>query len=223
MTAKRHPLDFTEKPLDEMTAEAKAFYEDIRKRRTVREFSGRDVPREIIEHAILAAGTASSGANHQPWHFTVIGKGPLRTKLRQAAEAEEKAFYESKASAEWLEALEPLGTDDHKPYIEIAPWIICVFAQRRGGVTVGENRKNYYVNESVGIACGMLLTALHRSGLVTLTHTPNPMTFMSELCGRPKDEKPYMLIVAGYPAEGATVPEHALIKKSLSDISDFIA
>ena len=123
---------------------------------------------------------------------------------------------------EWLEALEPLGTDDHKPYLEIAPWIICVFAQRRGGVTVGENRKNYYVNESVGIACGMLLTSLHRAGLVTLTHTPNPMTFMSELCGRPKDEKPYMLIVAGYPAEGATVPEHALIKKSLSDISDFI-
>lgn len=223
MTAKRHPLDFTEKPLDEMTAEAKAFYEDIRKRRTVREFSDRDVPREIIEHAILAAGTAPSGANHQPWYFTVIGKGPLRTKLREAAEAEEKAFYESKASAEWLEALEPLGTDDHKPYIEIAPWIICVFAQRRGGVTVGENRKNYYVNESVGIACGMLLTSLHRAGLVTLIHTPNPMTFMSELCGRPKDEKPYMLIVAGYPAEGATVPEHALIKKSLSDISDFIA
>lgn len=223
MTHTRYPLDFTEKPLDAMTAEAKAFYEDIRKRRTVREFSGRDVPREIIEHAILAAGTAPSGANHQPWHFTVIGKGPLRTKLRQAAEAEEKAFYESKASPEWLEALEPLGTDDHKPYIEIAPWIICVFAQRRGGVTVGENRKNYYVNESVGIACGMLLTSLHRAGLVTLTHTPNPMTFMSELCGRPKDEKPYMLIVAGYPAEGATVPEHALIKKSLSDISDFIA
>tara|TARA_R110002073_G_scaffold214586_1_gene374951 strand:- start:353 stop:1024 length:672 start_codon:yes stop_codon:yes gene_type:complete len=223
MTKTLHPLDFTEKPLDAMTAEAKAFYEDIRKRRTVREFSGRDVPREIIEHAILAAGTAPSGANHQPWYFTVIGKGPLRTKLRAAAEAEEKAFYESKASAEWLEALEPLGTDDHKPYIEIAPWIICVFAQRRGGVTVSENRKNYYVNESVGIACGMLLTALHRSGLVTLTHTPNPMTFMSELCGRPKDEKPYMLIVAGYPAEGATVPEHALIKKSLSDISDFIA
>lgn len=222
MTHTRRPLDFTEKPLAEMTAEAKAFYEDLRKRRTVREFSERDVPREIIEHAILAAGTAPSGANHQPWHFTVIGKGPMRTKLRAAAEAEEKAFYEIKASAEWLEALEPLGTDDHKPYIEIAPWIICVFAQRRGGVTVDEHKKNYYVHESVGIACGMLLTALHRSGLVTLTHTPNPMTFMSELCSRPKDEKPYMLIVAGYPAEGATVPEHALIKKPLSDISDFI-
>ena len=222
MTHTRHPLDFTEKPLDEMTAEAKAFYEDIKNRRTVREFSDRDVPREIIEHAILAAGTAPSGANHQPWHFTVIGKGPVRAKLREAAEAEEKAFYESKASQEWLEALEPLGTDDHKPYLEIAPWIIAVFAQRRGGVTAGENKKNYYVNESVGIACGMLLTALHRAGLVTLTHTPNPMTFMSEICGRPKDEKPFMLIVAGYPADGATVPEHALIKKPLSDICDFI-
>lgn len=222
MTHTRHPLDFTEKPLDKMTAEAKAFYEDIRKRRTVREFSDRDVPREIIENAILAAGTAPSGANHQPWHFTVIGKGPIRTKLREAAEAEEKAFYEGKASQEWLDALEPLGTDDHKPYIEIAPWIIAVFAQRRGGATIGENKKNYYVNESVGIACGMLLTALHRAGLVTLTHTPNPMTFVSEICGRPKDEKPYMLIVAGYPAEGATVPEHALIKKSLNDICDFI-
>jgi nitroreductase len=217
------PLDYTEKPLDEMTAEAKAFYEDISKRRTVREFSDRDVPREIIEQAILAAGTAPSGANHQPWHFTVIGKGPIRTQLREAAEAEEKAFYEGKASQEWLDALEPLGTDDHKPYLEIAPWIIAVFAQRRGGVTAGENKKNYYVNESVGIACGMLLTALHRSGLVTLTHTPNPMTFVSEICGRPKDEKPYMLIVAGYPAEGAQVPEHALIKKPLGDICDFIA
>ncbi|WP_420435077.1 nitroreductase family protein [Hyphobacterium sp.] len=205
-----------------MTTEAKAFYEDIRKRRTVRDFSGRDVPREIIEHAILAAGTAPSGANHQPWHFTVISKGPIRQKLREAAEAEEKAFYENKASQEWLEALEPLGTDDHKPYLEVAPWIIAVFAQRRGGVTAGENKKNYYVNESVGIACGMLLTALHRAGLVTLTHTPNPMTFMTEICGRPKDEKPYMLIVAGYPAEGATVPEHALIKKPLGDICEFI-
>lgn len=216
------PLYFTEKPLDEMTAEARAFYEDIRKRRTVREFSGRDVPREIIEQAILAAGTAPSGANHQPWHFTVIGKGAIRQKLREAAEAEEKAFYEGKASQEWLDALEPLGTDDHKPYLEIAPWIIAVFAQRRGGVTAGENKKNYYVNESVAIACGMLLTALHRAGLVTLTHTPNPMTFVSEICGRPKDEKPYMLIVAGYPAEGARVPDHALIKKPLGDICEFI-
>lgn len=216
------PLDFTEKPEAEMRAEARAFYEDLKRRRTVREFSGRDVPREIIENAILAAGTAPSGANHQPWHFSVIGKGEVRTRLREAAEAEERAFYTEKASAEWLEALAPLGTDDHKPYLEIAPWLIAVFAQRRGGVTAGENKKNYYVSESVGIACGFLLAALHRAGLVTLTHTPNPMGFLSEICGRPENEKPYMLIVAGYPAEGATVPEHALIKKPLSDICDFI-
>ena len=215
-------LDFTEKPEAEMRAEARAFYEDLKRRRTVREFSGRDVPREIIEDAIRAAGTAPSGANHQPWHFSVIGKGEVRSRLRESAEAEERAFYTEKASAEWLEALAPLGTDDHKPYLEIAPWLIAVFAQRRGGVTAGETKKNYYVSESVGIACGLLLAALHRAGLATLTHTPNPMGFLSEICGRPENEKPYMLIVAGYPAEGATVPEHALIKKPLSDICDFI-
>lgn len=222
MTIPSRPLDFTEKPEAAMRAEARAFYEDLQRRRTVREFSGRDVPREIIENAILAAGTAPSGANHQPWHFSVIGKGEVRTRLREAAEAEERAFYNEKAGAEWLEALAPLGTDDHKPYLEIAPWLIAVFAQRRGGVTAGENKKNYYVSESVGIACGFLLAALHRAGLVTLTHTPNPMGFLSEICGRPENEKPFMLIVAGYPAEGATVPEHALIKKPLSDICDFI-
>ena len=222
MTIPSRPLDFTEKPEAEMRAEARAFYEDLNRRRTVRDFSGRDVPREIIETAILAAGTAPSGANHQPWHFSVIGKGAVRARLREKAEAEERAFYTEKASAEWLEALAPLGTDDHKPYLETAPWLIAVFAQRRGGVTLGENKKNYYVSESVGIACGFLLAALHRAGLVTLTHTPNPMGFLSEICGRPDNEKPYMLIVAGYPAEGATVPEHALIKKPLSDICDFI-
>lgn len=222
MTIPSRPLDFIEKPTAEMRAEARAFYEDLKRRRTVREFSGRDVPREIIEDAIGAAGTAPSGANHQPWHFSVIGKGEVRSRLREAAEAEERAFYNEKASAEWLEALAPLGTDDHKPYLEIAPWLIAVFAQRRGGVTAGETKKNYYVSESVGIACGFLLAALHRAGLATLTHTPNPMGFLSEICGRPENEKPYMLIVAGYPAEGATVPEHALIKKPLSDICDFV-
>ncbi|MEE2566722.1 nitroreductase family protein [Hyphobacterium marinum] len=222
MPPKTVPLDFTEKPEDQMRAEALAFYEDIKRRRTVRDFSDRDVPREIVANAIRAAGTAPSGANHQPWHFVAIRPGEIRTKLRAAAEAEEKAFYEGKASQEWLDALEPLGTDDHKPYLETAPWLIAVFAQRRGGVTVGETKKNYYVAESVGIACGMLLTALHRAGLATLTHTPNPMTFLTEICGRPSDEKPYMLIVAGYPAEGASVPEHALVKKSLDDITTWL-
>lgn len=222
MPPKTVPLDFTEKPEAEMRAEARAFYEDIRKRRTVRDFSDRAVPRDIIEDAIRAAGTAPSGANHQPWHFVAIQPGDIRKRLRAAAEAEEKAFYEGKASQEWLDALEPLGTDDHKPYLETAPWLIAVFAQRRGGVTVGETKKNYYVSESVGIACGILLTALHRAGLATLTHTPNPMGFLTEICGRPKDEKPFMLVVTGYPAKGASVPEHALIKKPLSDITTWL-
>ncbi|PWE17946.1 nitroreductase family protein [Marinicauda salina] len=218
----RVPLEFETRPESEMRARAKAFYEEMRTRRTVRDFSDRPVPRELIEHAILAAGTAPSGANHQPWHFSVIGKGPIRARLREAAEAEERAFYQSKASAEWLEALEPLGTDESKPFLEIAPWLIAVFAQRRGGPEPGDDRKNYYVNESVGIACGLLLAALHHAGLATLTHTPNPMGFLSDICGRPASEKPYMLIVAGYPAEGATVPVHALKKKPLDQIADFL-
>ena len=219
----RAPLDFQPAPEAEMRARAKAFYEEMRTRRTVRDFSDREVPRELIEYAVLAAGTAPSGANHQPWHFTVIGEGPTRRRLREAAEAEERAFYRSKASAEWLEALAPLGTDEVKPYLETAPWIIAVFAQRRGGPEPGDDKKNYYVNESVGIACGLMLASLHHAGLVTLTHTPNPMGFLSEICGRPKAEKPYMLIVAGYPADGATVPVHALNKKPLAAICDFIA
>lgn len=222
MTFETTPLNFTELPEDEMKARALAFYEQMKTRRTVRDFSDRDVPREIIEQAILTAGTAPNGANHQPWHFTVLGRGPLRTKLREAAEAEERVFYEGKASDEWLEALEPLGTDANKPFLEIAPWIIAVFAQRRGGPNPGDNRKNYYVPESVGIACGLLIASLHQSGLATLTHTPNPMGFLSELCERPDTEKATMLIVAGYPAEGAEVPTHALNKKPLDQIADFI-
>lgn len=222
MTHPALPLSFTEYPEAEMRARAKAFFEAMKTRRTVRDFADRDVPREIIENAIRCAGTAPSGANHQPWHFAVIGKGPLRARLRAAAEAEERAFYESKASAEWLAALAPLGTDAVKPYLETAPWLIAVFAQRRGGARAGEDRKNYYVAESVGIACGFLLAALHQAGLATLTHTPNPMGFLSEICERPENEKPYMLIVAGYPAPGARVPEHALIKKPLQDISSWL-
>lgn len=216
------PLDFTTRPESEMTERARAFYREMNRRRTVRDFSDKAVPREIIEQAVLAAGTAPSGANHQPWHFTVIGKGPVRKRLREAAEAEEKAFYEDLASAEWLEALAPLGTDANKPFLETAPWLIAVFAQRRGGIEPGADRKNYYVNESVGIACGLILASLHHAGLATLTHTPNPMGFLSEICGRPSSEKPYMLIVAGYPAEGAQVPVHALKKKPLSQICDFL-
>lgn len=216
------PLVFSELPENEMRARALAFYEAMKTRRTVRDFSDRDVPREIVEHAILTAGTAPSGANHQPWFFSVIGRGPLRAPLREAAEAEERAFYEGKAGAEWLEALAPLGTDADKPFLETAPWLIAVFAQRRGGPKPGDSRKNYYVPESVGIACGLLLASLHQSGLATLTHTPNPMGFLTEMCGRPDNEKPVMLIVTGYPADGATVPLHALDKKPLDQICGFV-
>jgi len=215
------PLEFSELPEDQMRDRATAFYNTMRQRRTVRDFADRPVPRALIETAILTAGTAPNGANHQPWHFTVLGQGPLRTQLREAAEAEERAFYQGKASEEWLDALEPLGTDANKPFLETAPWIIAVFAQRRGGPQPGDDKKNYYVSESVGIACGLLIASLHQAGLATLTHTPNPMGFLTELCERPSTEKPMMLVVCGYPAENAEVPVHALEKKTLNDISDF--
>jgi nitroreductase len=220
---KRVPLEgFVEYPPEQMTARVRTFSENLRRRRTVRDFSGRPVDRAIVEQAILAAGSAPSGANHQPWHFVVLGDPDRRRRLREAAEAEERAFYEGKASDEWLEALAPLGTDANKPFLEHAPVLIAVFAQKRGGERAGQAKKNYYINESVGIACGFLLAALHEAGLVTLTHTPNPMRFLNEVCERPVDEKPYMLIVGGYPARDATVPAHALIKKSLSEITSWL-
>ena len=199
-----------------------AFTDNLKRRRTVRDFSRRNVDRKIIERAIEAAGTAPSGANHQPWHFVVIEDPTRRAALREAAEVEERAFYEGKAGTEWLKALTPLGTDASKPFLEDAPVVIAVFAQKRGGASVGEDLKNYYINESCGIACGFMLAAFHEAGLVTLTHTPNPMRFINKLCDRPDNEKAYMLIVSGYPDDNATVPEHALIKKSVDDISDWI-
>jgi len=204
------------------TARARAFYERARTRRTCRFFSDEPVPRAIVEQAILAAGTAPSGANRQPWHFAVISSPDLKRRLREAAEAEERAFYAGRAGAEWLEALAPLGTDADKPYLEVAPWHIVVFGQRKGGLAPGELRRNYYVTESVGIACGILLLALHEAGLATLTHTPSPMGFLNRLCGRPPHEKPVMVIVAGRAAFDATVPEHALLKKPLGEISSWL-
>lgn len=204
------------------TAAARDFYEAIRTRRTCRMFSDAPVPRATIEHAIRAAGTAPSGANHQPWHFAVIGSPEKKRALREAAEAEEKAFYESKASQEWLEALAPLGTDEDKPYLETAPWLIVIFGQRKGGMYPGEEKQNYYVNESVGIASGILITALHLAGLATLTHTPNPMKFLNEICDRPANEKPMMVLVVGKPADDATIPVHATIKKPLDQITSWL-
>lgn len=207
---------------DEMVVRSRAFYEAVRTRRTCRFFSDAPVPRAVIEQAVLAAGTAPSGANHQPWHFVAIASPDAKRRLREAAEAEERVFYAGKAGTEWLDALAPLGTDEHKPYLEVAPWHVVVFAQRKGGIAPDDRKQNYYVTESVGIACGILLLALHDAGLATLTHTPNPMGFLNRLCGRPAHEKPVMVVVAGRPAADATVPAHALVKKPLDQISSWI-
>ena len=207
---------------EERVSRARAFREAIATRRSCRMFSNAPVPREVIEEAILAAGTAPSGANHQPWHFAVVSSPELKHRIRVEAEKEEAAFYAGKAGREWLEALAPLGTDEDKAYLETAPWLIVVFGQRRGGIEPDDRKTNYYVTESVGIACGFLLAALHEAGLATLTHTPSPMGFLRDICGRPSDEKPLMVIVAGRPADGATIPVHALNKKPLEQISSWL-
>ncbi len=208
-------FDFSD---EEMIKRAGDFYEYAKKRHTCRFFSDRDVPREVIEKCLLAAGTAPSGANHQPWHFVLVRSPEAKAVIRKAAEDEERGFYAGKAGAAWLEALEPIGTDWKKPFLEIAPWLIVVFAQRYGKDEAGNKIKHYYVPESVGIATGMLITALHNAGLSTLTHTPAPMNFLNQLCGRPEVEKPVMILVTGHPADDATIPEAATKKKNLSDI-----
>lgn len=209
-------------PVGEMLVRAEAMRDMLSTRRTIRDFADTAVPRAVIEAAIAAAGSAPSGANHQPWHFTAISCPTMKRKIRIAAEAEEAEFYAGKGGDEWLDALAPLGTDASKPFLETAPWLIAVFAQKRGGEMAGQDKKNYYVTESVGLATGMLITTLHAAGLGTLTHTPAPMNFLRDICGRPKSEKPFVLMVVGYPAADATVPKHALIKKPLTEISDFI-
>ena len=191
-------------------------------RRTVRDFSDRPVPRVVVEQALLTAGSAPSGANHQPWFFSVIESADARARIREAAEAEEREFYATKAPQEWLEALAPLGTDPDKGFLETAPVLIGIFGQKRGGPNPGDERKNYYVPESVGIATGLLIAALHSAGLATLTHTPAPMTFLADICGRPASEKPFLLLVAGHPAAEATVPTAALNKKPLDAIAAWI-
>jgi nitroreductase len=212
---------------EERIAAARAMREELGQRRTCRYFSDVPVPREIIEQAILSAGSAPNGANHQPWHFAVISSPDRKRAIREAAEAEERAFYgegsdKAKASDEWLAALGPLGTDADKPFLETAPWLIVVFAQRKGGIEEDGKTQNYYVTESVGIACGMLLTTLHAAGLATLTHTPSPMGFLREICRRPEHEKPLMIVVVGHPAPDATVPAHAVRKKPLEQIASWL-
>lgn len=209
-----------EYPVDEMRSRLQAFYEDVRQRRTVRDFSDRPVPRDVIELALQAAGTAPSGANLQPWHFAVVGNAETKQKIRVAAEAEEKEFYEHRASEEWLEALRPLGTDTNKPFLETAPWLIAVFLKKFDVKEDGSKVKHYYPTESTGLATGLLITALHHAGLACLTHTPSPMGFLNQILDRPKTERPFLLLVTGYPAEDATVPD--IQRKPLAEFTTFL-
>jgi nitroreductase len=192
----------------------------MRIRRTVRDFSARPVPREVIESCIAAAATAPSGANMQPWHFVAVSDAEIKHRIRIAAESEEREFYERRASAEWLEALAAIGTDQRKPFLEIAPWLIAIFVQPFSMREDGTRMKHYYSSESVGIATGLLIAALHRSGLATLTHTPSPMAFLNSILNRPVHEKPFLLLVVGHPAEGAMVPN--LQRKPLDAVSSFV-
>ena len=215
------PLEkYREFPVEEMRQRLNDFYDDIDRRRTIREFSDRPVPRDIIEIALKAANTAPSGANLQPWHFAVVSGAETKKKIRIAAEVEEREFYEHRASEEWLAALEPLGTDDKKPFLETAPYLIAVFLQKFGELPDGRKVKHYYPAESTGLATGILITALHTAGLATLTHTPSPMKFLNEILHRPKSERPFLLLVVGYPADDAEVPD--ISRKTLGDYASFI-
>ncbi len=211
---------YHEYPVDEMKQRAGQFYELMKRRRSVRQFSDRAVPREIIETCLLTAGTAPNGANLQPWQFVVIGDADIKRQIRQAAEEEEKAFYGGRASEEWLDALSHLGTDADKPFLETAPYLIAIFAQSYGVGEDGGKIKHYYVQESVGIATGLLIAAIHEAGLVSLTHTPSPMGFLNDILGRPANERPFLILVVGYPAAEVTVP--VISKKPLAEIATFI-
>lgn len=211
---------YVELPTDEMRERASAFLNEAQRRRTVRDFSDRPVPRDIIEMCILAAGTAPNGAHRQPWHFVAVSNPEVKRAIRIAAEEEERAFYGGRAPEEWLEALAPLGTGEAKPFLESAPYLIVVFGESYAVAKDGEKSKNYYVTESVGIATGMLITAIHRAGLVSLTHTPSPMAFLNEILGRPQNERPFLILVVGFPSPDATVPQ--LRRKSLEEIATFM-
>lgn len=210
---------FHEFTQEEMQKRAAEFYNLMQRRRTVRSFSNRAVPRAVIENCLLTAGTAPSGANRQPWHFAVVSNAEIKKKIRQAAEKEEEAFYGGRAPDDWLESLRPFGTDEHKPFLETAPYLIVIFAQSHGVDADGSKIKNYYVQESVGIATGLLITAIHHAGLVSLTHTPSPMKFLNRILQRPPNERPYLILVVGYPEKDTQVPD--ICKKSLNDIATF--
>ena len=212
--------DFREYPIDEMRSRLAAFYADVDRRRTVREFSDRPVPVDIIETALTAETTAPSGANLQPWHFVVVRGPETKKKIRIAAEAEEREFYEHRASSEWLAALAPLGTDDSKPFLETAPYLIAVFLQKYAKLADGRKVKHYYPTESTGLATGILITALHHAGLSCLTHTPSPMKFLNEILGRPTTERPFLLLVVGYPDDDVEVPD--IKRKTLEEFTSFV-
>ncbi len=214
------PLQFREAPPQQMEECSRDFLAMMARRRTVRDYSDRPVPREIIANAVRTAALAPSGANQQPWTFVCISDPAVKSQIRVAAEEEEKSFYSGRAGEEWLGALRHLGTDWEKPFLETAPWLIAIFGQRYGSGPDGEKVKHYYVPESVGIASGFLIAALHNAGLATLTHTPSPMGFLNEICGRPDSEKAYILLVAGYPAEDCKVPQ--ITKKALDEVSVWI-
>jgi iodotyrosine deiodinase len=223
MPPRLRPLDFQRLSETESLERATAFAARAARRRTVRDFSPDPVPREVIARCLTAAGTTPSGANQQPWHFVAVGRddADLRRRLRAAAEAEEREFYATRAPAEWLAALAPLGTDAEKPFLDIAPWLIAVFVQAHGVGADGSVAKHYYATESVGLATGVLITALHDAGLAMLTHTPSPMGFLNTLLGRPSNERPFLLLVVGYPADGAQVPD--ITRKPLDGIATFLS
>ena len=219
--AKFQPLtSYTEYPVEEMKQRAAAFRKEMQRRRTVRDFSDRPVPRQVIEDCLLTAGTAPNGANLQPWHFVVVSDPQVKHEIRVAAEKEEWEFYHHRAPQEWLDALAALGTDEHKPFLESAPYMIAIFGKNHSELPDGRRVKNYYVHESVGIATGFLIAALHNAGLVSLTHTPSPMGFLNDILHMPPDEKPFLLLVVGYPTAAAQVP--VITKKPLEEIATFI-
>jgi iodotyrosine deiodinase len=213
-------VDYREYPADEMLARAQTFAAEMSRRRTVRDFATRAIPDGVIEACVLAAGSAPSGANRQPWHFAVVEDPAIKRKIREGAEEEEREFYGHRAPADWLAALAPLGTDANKPFLETAPTLIAVFSEKHSLDANGEKQKNYYPVESTGLATGLLIAALHHAGLATLTHTPSPMKFLNEILGRPENEKPFVLLVVGYPAEGCMVP--AITRKSLDQFTTFL-
>ena len=211
---------FEEFSENEILKRSEKFYDLMKQRRTVREFSDKPVPKEVIENCIKVAGTAPNGANMQPWHFVVVSDKNIKKKIREAAEEEEKLFYSQRAPQEWLDALAPLGTDENKPFLETAPFLVVIFSKKYDVLPDGRQVKNYYTSESVGIATGMLITAVHNAGLASLTHTPSPMNFLNEILNRPANEKPYLVLVVGYPAEDAKVPD--ITKKTAGEIITYL-